>query len=396
MSKNDLLNDAFVQRWLNGLSERTKQNYLERIPSWIEFIGMSPTEQIQKRLKDTASSDLTERTYFECKFREFKEVLEKKGTFKARTVTTVLTAVASFFGRNDVPLNLKRGDWKSTLSTEVIQRFKLTQDDVKRMYGHANLRDKVLLLGLAQSGFSEIDLSVLKVEDIKGLYDLAVNEHYVIEKPREKTNEIQATCLSYEFLHDLRDLLAERNNPASGYIFTSQTRKTQGEPIEVRQINTAMKNLAERTFGKEKAKEFQTKALRSFYNSALLRANIQPQELKDLLMGHGRIGARANYGYDEETIRVAYLSAFAYLSINGIQSREDLSAIKRDMKKQTDYLVQIITEIKAQNDKFKTKLESLGVDVSTIKKTQASQGQDILEIQDKVKIKPKPLKDTGT
>ena len=121
MSKNDLLNDAFVQRWLKGLSERTKQNYLERIPSWIEFIGISPTAQIEKRLKDTASSELTERTYFECKFREFKEVLEQKGTLKARTVTTVLTAVASFFGRNDVPLNLKRGDWKSTLQTEVIQ-----------------------------------------------------------------------------------------------------------------------------------------------------------------------------------------------------------------------------------------------------------------------------------
>ena len=187
MATNDLENDAFIKRMLTGLSARTKENYLSRLPMWNAFTKMSPTQQIEKRLQDLTSQDLTQRTFFENKFRAYKEFLESQGNLKAKSVTTMLTAVASFFGRNDLRLALKRGDWKSTQETEVIQRWKVTQDDVKRMYAHANLRDKCLLLVLGQSGFSEVDVSALRIEDIKDLYTMPQTEHYVIEKPREKT-----------------------------------------------------------------------------------------------------------------------------------------------------------------------------------------------------------------
>ena len=72
--------------------------------------------------------------------------------------------------------------------------MKLTKDDVKAMYSHGNTRDRALLLVLAQSGFSEVDVSFFRIEELKGLYDNPETEHYFIEKPREKTNEIQATC----------------------------------------------------------------------------------------------------------------------------------------------------------------------------------------------------------
>jgi len=183
---------------------------------------------------------------------------------------------------------------------------------------------------LYQSGFSEVDVSALKIEDIEDIYNLAENEHYFIEKPREKTNIIQATCLSYEALHDLKAMLAERQNPEQGFLFVSQT-KDKGSGIDTRRINEAIKTLAEKTFGKEKAKEFKTKALRSAYNSALLRANIKPQELKDVMMGHGRKGSRKHYDYDSETIKEAYSRAFEHLSINGIQVREDFKQLKTQL-----------------------------------------------------------------
>jgi hypothetical protein len=126
-------------------------------------------------------------------------------------------------------------------------------------------------------------------------------------------------------------MLAENGNPKEGYIFTSQTKDTQGKPLDTRRINEAIKTLAQKTFGKDKAKEFKTKALRSFYNSALLRAKIQPQELKDVMMGHKRLGARGHYAYDEFTIKDAYAKAFEHLSINGIQSREDLAQMRNKL-----------------------------------------------------------------
>jgi hypothetical protein len=66
--------------------------------------------------------------------------MEQRGNLKALAVRTLLTPVASFFSRNGLSLNLKRGDWASTLPQQVIQKFKLTKEDIKQMYAHGNLR----------------------------------------------------------------------------------------------------------------------------------------------------------------------------------------------------------------------------------------------------------------
>lgn len=97
-----------------------------------------------------------------------------------------------------------------------------------------------------------------------------------------------------------------------------------------------MKALAQKTFSQDKAKEFKTKSLRSFYNSALLRASISPQELKDLMFGHGRKGARGHYDYDELTIKEAYGKVFEHVSINGLQVRADLKKVMDTLKGLTE------------------------------------------------------------
>jgi integrase len=332
----DWIKEECVQRWLTGLAERTKKNYKEEFGLWLNFIDMTPTEQIKKRMQNLTSQNITERTFFENKFREFKEYLEQNTELSSASIRTKIKTVASFFSRNSLPLALKRGDWQSTKETEVIKRkFQPTNEDIKKMYAHASLRDRALLLVLYQSGFSEIDVSALKIEDLSGLWEMPQTEHYYIQKPREKTGVIQATCISYEALHDIRAMLQEREELGEGYLFVSQT-KEKGSQIEVRRINEAMKTLAQKTFDKEKAKQFKTKSLRSAYNSALLRANIQPQELKDVMMGHKRLGARGHYAYDETTIKEAYSQAFEHLTINGIQAREDLAKLKEEFDRKTE------------------------------------------------------------
>jgi hypothetical protein len=64
MANNDLENDQYVKQWLAGLSAETKRNYLMQIRDWITFIGMTPTEQIKKRMHDLATEDLAERPFF--------------------------------------------------------------------------------------------------------------------------------------------------------------------------------------------------------------------------------------------------------------------------------------------------------------------------------------------
>jgi hypothetical protein len=82
----------------------------------------------------------------------------------------------------------------------------------------------------------------LKIENLKGIYEQPETEHYFLEKPREKTGEIQATCLSYEAVHDIQAMLQERENPEEGYLFVSTT-KGKGDRLEVRTIHKAMKGL---------------------------------------------------------------------------------------------------------------------------------------------------------
>lgn len=179
--------DKYVETWLKGLSSRTQENYLRENQRWLAFIKMTPTQQIEKRLKDLTSQNLIERQFFEQKFREYKEYLEKEGKLNAQSIEAMLRTVASFFSRNGLVLALKHGDWESTLETQVIHRFKLSREDVKKLYAHASLRDRGLLLVLAQSGFSEVDVSALKIEDLKGLWVMPQSEHYFIEKPGKVT-----------------------------------------------------------------------------------------------------------------------------------------------------------------------------------------------------------------
>lgn len=115
--------DKFFKRWMNGLSARTKENYSNQIADWICFIDMTPTEQINKRMHDLTTEYITERQFFEDMFRKYKTALENRGDLKPSAVKTMLIPVASFFSRNGLRLQLKRGDWESTQTHEVQTRM---------------------------------------------------------------------------------------------------------------------------------------------------------------------------------------------------------------------------------------------------------------------------------
>ena len=139
-------------------------------------------------------------------------------------------------------------------------------------------------------------------------------------------------------------MLRERGNPQKGALFVSP----KGQRLSVRFINEAMKKPAKKAYPD---KEFKTKSLRSAYNSALLRANIQPQELKDIMMGHKRAGARGHYAYDKITILEAYEKAFKYLTINsGTQTKKDLERIETTIQVLSEQIAKLKAELEQEKD----------------------------------------------
>ena len=334
MSNKEWLNDPYAIEWLSKVGKRTQKNYKERYPKWLNFIGMTPTDQFQKRIKDLQSSNPKERGFFEDKVVEFKNLLITQN-LKPSSVSCTFTPVLSFFSAHRVPLRFKRKELKVEQRAEdkVVKEWIPENQQVKQIYQHGDTRDRPLLLCLYQSGFSETDVSSLSDEDLPNIREC--EGHYPITMYREKTNILQRTCLSEECVHDIKEMLKEREYSgtlkpdANGRtpLFISQ----KGERLTVRFINDAIKGMVEKTYGKEESEKFKTKSLRDAYNDALLRANLT-QEVKDTLFGHKREGAREKYAISQSTIIDAYNKAFQFLSINhGTQARKDFEVLSDKM-----------------------------------------------------------------
>jgi site-specific recombinase XerD len=354
----DWLNDSFAVEWLKKVGDRTQKNYKERYPKWLSFIGMTPTEQFKKRCKDLQSTNPKERGYFEDKVIEFKNSLIAQN-YKASTVQCTLTPVLSFFSAHRVPLRFKRGELKIDARTEdkVVREWIPENSQVKQIYQHGEIRDRSLLLVLYQSGFSETDVSSLNLEDLPDIR--SCEGHYPITMHREKTDVLQRTCISEEAVHDIKEMLKERENnnqltpDKTGKIplFISQ----KGKRLTVRFINDTIKAMVTKTYGEEEAQKFKTKSLRDAYNDALLRAPIK-QEVKDTLFGHKRQGAREKYAISQATIIDAYNKAFEFLSVNhGTQARKDVEQLNQKLR-----------EVQASLEKSEAKVNILTTFLGTV------------------------------
>ncbi len=102
--------DEFFRKWLVGLSERTKENYTNQIRGWMLFIGISPTEQIKKRMHDLTTQDIAERTFFEDQFRAYKEYLEARGDVSIPMLLRIVCSTVSNptqLARLENPINPK-------------------------------------------------------------------------------------------------------------------------------------------------------------------------------------------------------------------------------------------------------------------------------------------------
>ena len=351
MTSDNWKQDPYAKSWLGKVSKRTQENYSATFPKWLSFIKMSPTEQIEKRVRDLQSGDLRERCWFEDKVIEYKNFLATQG-YRAVTVRSYLISVQSFFSKNRLKLQFSRGDLKVEETQKVVTKWILDNIEIRAMYSMAGVRDRALLLMLYQSGFSEIDVASLNVEDLRNIYEN--DGHLYIEKLREKTNQPQRSCISSEAVHDIKVMLRERGNPETGPLFVSQ----KGKRLSVRFINEAIKNLCVKAHG-DKCKLFKTKSLRSSYNDTLLRAEIK-QEIKDLMMGHKRAGARGHYECSPTTIMQAYEKTFKYLSINhGAQARKDVARMEDTViglsdvvRKQQEEIVKLRTILEQHNIQF--------------------------------------------
>lgn len=385
--KRDWLKDKYAIEWLEGLSKSTARNDIPNFHSWIDFVKMSPTEQIEKRMEDLKSNNPRDRSFFEQKVVEYIATLQPN-KLKVWTVRTKVKSVMSFFSRNRLPLRFKRGELKQAINRDregkVVSEWIPTNEEVRVVYGLADVRDRALILLLYQSGLSESDVSALNVEDIPELYG-ATEGHAFFQKQRQKSKQLQRTCISAEAIHDLRLYLMERDNPQTGALFITH----KGERLAVRYMNECVKGLVEKAFP-DKAKDWKTKNLRDAFNDSLLRANITA-EIKDYMMGHKREGARGSYECSPTTIKEAYSKAFGNLTVNhGAQSRKDTEEIKAAMLTLTKTIAEqadTISKLEASNKSTLGFMTRILTDLQPIQQRQTQINQVFSQLLKQPEIK---------
>jgi len=383
LNEKSWLEDATVKQWFRNLSERTKKNYSEQFPKWLTFINESPSQQIANREKHLRSEDRKLKRYYEDKLIAFKCSLEGKN-MKIPTVKSYLRTVASFFSQNHVGLVFARKELKVEPSEKdrVIKEWIPEREEIRILYRTCeSARDRALLLVLYQSGFSEVDVGNMKIEqfpfyDSNGKWQLKDTDLYHA-RLREKTNELQQTCISREAIEEIRVMLQSRGFSKEGYLFVS----FRDKPLEVRGINEAMKSIVSKAFN-GRVKEWQTKHLRDAYMNALQQAKI-PTEMKDAMVGHKREGAKASYGLTEQTIRQLYAEAFPYLTVNGFASQDrKLEELTLKMQEDKEVLTNLITEQQKKIESLETTqkqltkaLDLIATELERIAKTKEKQQQ---------------------
>jgi site-specific recombinase XerD len=324
MKNNAWLEDSTVQHWFKKVgNERTVKNYSWDFPKFLEFAKMEPKDIIQQRLEQLATTDPQKRRFWEDNYVEYKHVLENQNLRK-NTIKSYLRTVQSFFAHNNVKLILTRIDTKVTSTNRediVPTQWTPTNEEIRVLYRMAKeSRDRAVLLTLYQSGFSEVDVASMNIEnfpfyDDKGNWKISINEDLYHQRLRAKTNILQQTCISRECLEEIRIMLQNRGFPKTGPLFVSFRDKR----LDVREINMAMKEIVQRAFN-GKAKEWETKHLRDAFMNALEKAKI-PQKIADVMVGHKPDGAKANYEVQQDTVETLYKDTFKFLTINGFGSQ---------------------------------------------------------------------------
>jgi len=175
-----------VRRWLldtrffGKRSESTYNLYMVALSRFCEFVGKDPDQIIEERLEDLQSRDPRRMARYEELLMEWAKYLEDIGLTRG-TVGTYCRAVKSFFKSNWVPLSVRT---PKTWVTREDRR--MTREDLAKMVEVGDLRGKVLVLFLSQSGMSISDFLSLRWADIYDELEAGV-EPIHIHVVREKT-----------------------------------------------------------------------------------------------------------------------------------------------------------------------------------------------------------------
>ena len=125
-----------------------------------------------------------------------------------------------------------------------------------------------------------------------------------------------------------------------------------------RNLNHFFKDMSVKALGEKRGSELVFKDLRDSYNEAILDSDVN-EEIKNILMGHLRESAKANYSVSFGTIvRVYKENIFPRLAVNGWRLREKASEVD-ELRRAVEGFRKALASVEQENRSYKVRIDNL-------------------------------------
>jgi len=362
-------NDESVQTVKSKVEAGTFTGYRSILPIFFYWENKTPDEVISERKTQLKNDDRKQRFYYEDRMNEFKQYLSDHH-YGANTIKNYLSRVAGFFSNNRLDLNLDNTFWKKAdkSASELAQALETTKrypdnDEMRLIIELGNNQQTLAILFGYQCGLVPADIVSLTWERLNLDFEIEQRDFIYVEKVREKTGALHVFILNPDLLHYLKAHWVDSGKPTSGWIFEGY----QGTNMTPRNLNHFFKDMSVKALGENRGGQLVFKDLRDSYNEAILDSDVN-KELKDILMGHLRESAKANYSVSFGTlVRTYQEKIFSRLAVNGWRLKQEASKVDR-LQVDVESLKNALKQVEGENASYKTRIDNLQEQVTTLDK----------------------------
>lgn len=381
---NEIQTQKVVKKWMDGLSEGSKLNYLKALAEFVMITELTPQELLTIAYKEEEERvPPWERTIDEW-FAKYEEHCIQCNRSKA-TRNTRTSIIKTFFHMNRIttPSMLSKRRNNNNEFKIKNKRQGLTKETIKMaLDGCRRLRLKAIILTQVSSGLSVSDVVKLKIKDFnQGLIQVdEKNEICMFHIKRQKTDKEFTTFISVEAVEMIKKYL-EIERPAyipNDYLFSNHFRNQKiTEDIlqkDLRALNTLLNNEQEE---KGAFRDITSHMFRKFFDTQLTNKGM-PEEIREHMMGHVlRDKVRdAYYIANPIELQDIYFKYMEYLTVNPTKT---LTIESREYKELKEHYEKDSQEKAAEIENLTQKIERLEKRQDLIDKLQGDQ-----EYHDKV------------
>jgi len=313
-----------VQVWLDELGKKTfnkvmVDSWLSYLRKFCEFTGMNPDQLIDLRINELASTDRRERGYAKRLLNRFYNEYKERSQAGA---CVAFTALKSFYTANDAAVNVR------TPEPAVMREHTLipTQEQIREMADLCGLRDRALIVFIAETGMRISEVLGLKQKHLGSEFKIG-GDICAVNPPRKSGRKAgpQVTFICSDAVDLLKKYLEARNR--EGEVITDEsslfvsTREDGAQLTRTGAYKILLKAGIRSGLITEKQglKAFHSHCFRKRVQTVLEGSGI-PLNWVDYLIGHKPRGAQASaYSLPtDEQLKEEYRKAVPELQIYSI------------------------------------------------------------------------------